>query len=470
MSQMREIQVYNTLTGKKETFEPMVPGKVTMYACGPTVYMLSHLGHARMAIVWDTVQRFFRHCGYEVTYVRNITDVDDKIIARAKSLGISPERLARECTYDFWHDMRSLNVQFPDYEPRATEYIQQMISFVEGLIAGGHAYVAQGDVYFDVQSFDQYGKLGKQNLDALISGARDQAVAQEALAHLKKSPVDFALWKSANPDELNWPSPWGPGRPGWHLECSTMVKHILGPTIDIHAGGEDLVFPHHENEIAQSEALHDQPLARYWLHNSFVQVSAEKMSKSLGNFKTIRDLLEQYSSDTIRLFVLQSHYRSPIDFTIEALNATRSGSMRLIKAAAFAEQNADADLGADLEAVSKFEKAFVEAMSNDFNTAVAISQLYQLADAILASKSGSDQRAMAQALKEHAAILGLTLQDTRNDIDRDTGKKLMDLILTLRQEARGRKDYASADLIRKSLSQSGINVMDSAGGASWEIG
>lgn len=469
MSQTREIQVYNTLTGKKETFEPMVPGKVTMYACGPTVYMLSHLGHARMAIVWDTVQRFFRFCGYEVTYVRNITDVDDKIIARAKSLGISPERLARECTYDFWHDMRSLNVQFPDYEPRATEYIQQMIGFVEGLIARGHAYVAQGDVYFDVQSFAQYGKLGKQNLDALISGARDQAVAQEALAHLKKSPVDFALWKSASPDELNWPSPWGPGRPGWHLECSTMVKHILGPTIDIHAGGEDLVFPHHENEIAQSEALHAEPLARYWLHNSFVQVSAEKMSKSLGNFKTIRDLLEQYSPDTIRLFVLQSHYRSPIDFTIEALNATRSGSMRLIKAAAHAAQD-DIGADADLPQIKQFAAAFAEAMSNDFNTAVAISQLYQLSDAILASKSADDQRAMASALKRHAAILGLSLQDTRTDIDRGTGKKLMDLILTLRQEARGRKDYASADLIRKSLGETGINVMDGAGGASWEIG
>jgi cysteinyl-tRNA synthetase len=503
---MQKIQVFNTLTGKKEDFVPIDSHKVTMYACGPTVYMLSHLGHARMAIVWDVVQRYLRFVGYEVTFVRNITDVDDKIIARAKHLNITAERLARQCTYDFWHDMAALNVQFPDHEPRATEYIKQMIDFVQGLINAGHAYVSNGDVYFDVASFKDYGKLGKQNLEQLMLGARDQVIAQEALAQIKKNPVDFALWKSAGAHELHWQSPWGPGRPGWHLECSTMVKHLLGTTIDIHAGGEDLVFPHHENEIAQSEALHCAPLARYWLHNSFVQVSAEKMSKSLGNFKTIRDLLEQFSADTIRLFVLQTHYRNPIDFTLESLHATRAGAARLLRAASYAisEQDQKPDTAStqgqptssesgtttqgqpksssvatkalSLAAISpaaqieidKFKTNFADAMNNDFNTAIAISSLFQLADQIFQSKSKEDQAALALVLIEHSKVLGLTLEDTRTAIDTATGHKLMELILTLRQEARGRKDYASADLIRKTLTDIGINVMDTSGGVSWE--
>ncbi len=275
-SEVEKIQVFNTLTGKKEDFVPVSGKTVKIYACGPTVYDSSHLGHARKEIVWDTVQRYLRFVGYDVIYVRNITDVDDKIINRAKERGIGPDKLAREYTFAFWEDMHALNVQAPDFEPRATEFIAQMISFVEGLIKAGHAYQAGGDVYFDVGSFNDYGKLGKKNLDELMVGAREQVVAQEELQKLKKNAVDFALWKSADKDELGWQSPWGYGRPGWHLECSTMVKHILGETIDIHSGGEDLVFPHHENEIAQSEALHKHPLARYWLHNGFIQVSQEK--------------------------------------------------------------------------------------------------------------------------------------------------------------------------------------------------
>ncbi len=258
-----KIQVFNTLSGKKEDFVPLSGKTVKIYACGPTVYDSSHLGHARKEIVWDTVQRYLRFLGYDVIYVRNITDVDDKIINRAKERGIGPDRLAREYTYAFWRDMDALNVASPDFEPRATEFISQMIAFVQDLIKKGHAYESGGDVYFDVASFKDYGKLGKQNLEQLLVGARDQVIAQETLSQLKKSPVDFALWKSAGTEELGWPSPWGHGRPGWHLECSTMVKHILGDTIDIHSGGEDLVFPHHENEIAQSEALHEKPLAKY---------------------------------------------------------------------------------------------------------------------------------------------------------------------------------------------------------------
>lgn len=467
---MNKIHVFNTLSGAKEEFVPLQGNVVRMYACGPTVYDLSHLGHARMAIVWDVVQRYLRFVGYDVIYVRNITDVDDKIIKRAKELGITPEKLSRQYTYAFWHDMHSLNVESPDFEPRATEYITQMIAFTQGLIDGGHAYEAGGDVYFDVASFKDYGKLGKQNLEQLLVGSRDQAVAQETLAHLKKSPVDFALWKSADASELGWPSPWGRGRPGWHLECSAMVKRILGETIDIHCGGEDLVFPHHENEIAQSEALHGQQMARYWLHNSFVQTNSEKMAKSLGNFKTIRDLLATFSADTIRLFILQSHYRNPIDFTIESLQATSTGIQRLLRAASF--EHGLADASAPSEAAQKtaatFKADFGAAMDNDFNTAVAISHLYQLADGITQTKSPADKQYLASTLVHYAKVLGLTMTDTRQELDTATGAKLIDLILTLRKEARERKDYASSDLIRKSLTEIGVNVMDSADGATWE--
>ncbi|MBS1997679.1 MAG: cysteine--tRNA ligase, partial [Cyanobacteria bacterium SZAS LIN-2] len=423
------IQVFNTLSGKKEEFVPLNGNKVTMYSCGPTVYDMSHLGHARTFIVWDVVQRYLRFAGYDVTFVRNITDVDDKIINRAKELGITPEKLARQFTYAFWHDMASLGVDFPDYEPRATEYIAQMIKFVEELIASGHAYEAGGDVYFDVASFKDYGKLGKQNLEQLLVGAREQVVSQDSLAALKKNPVDFALWKRAGDDELGWPSPWGRGRPGWHLECSTMVKHILGESIDIHVGGEDLVFPHHENEIAQSEALHGKPLANYWLHNGFVQINTEKMSKSLGNFSTIRDLLQTFSADTIRLFVLQTHYRNPIDFTLDSVASTKTGIQRLLRAAAFAENSenngkSEATISDEAKTVvADFAKNFSEAMNNDFNTAVAISHLFQLSDYINKSKSTTDKHSLAEHLVSYANILGLTLDDTRTEVDSPLGGK-----------------------------------------------
>lgn len=468
---MSKLQVFNTLTGKKEDFVPLEGNKVKMYACGPTVYDLSHLGHARMTIVWDVVQRYLRFSGYDVTYVRNITDVDDKIIARAAQKGISPDSLARQYTYAFWHDMNVLNVQSPDYEPRATEYIKQMIAFTEDLIVAEHAYEASGDVYFDVASFKDYGKLGKQDLEKLISGSREQAVAQETLAKLKRSPADFALWKSAEEGELGWFSPWGRGRPGWHLECSAMVKHLLGETIDIHAGGEDLVFPHHENEIAQSEALHKKPMAKYWLHNSFVQVSAEKMSKSLGNFSTIQDLLTTYSPDTIRLFILQSHYRNPIDFTLESLNATRSGVQRLLRAAYLvSESNAESSLASKeaKDLAERFQGDFREAMNNDFNTAIAISHLFQLSDQIFTTKNEADQKFLAETLCTIARVLGLTLADTRKHVESELGGKLIELLLTLRQDARAKKDFQAADQIRKTLTELGINVMDTAGGASWE--
>ncbi len=472
-----KIQVFNTLSGKKEDFVPLSGKTVKIYACGPTVYDSSHLGHARKEIVWDTVQRYLRFLGYDVIYVRNITDVDDKIINRAKERGIGPDRLAREYTYAFWRDMDALNVASPDFEPRATEFISQMIAFVQDLIKKGHAYESGGDVYFDVASFKDYGKLGKQNLEQLLVGAREQVIAQETLSQLKKSPVDFALWKSAGTEELGWPSPWGHGRPGWHLECSTMVKHILGDTIDIHSGGEDLVFPHHENEIAQSEALHEKPLAKYWLHNGFIQVSSEKMAKSLGNFKTIQDLLEQYSADAIRIFVLQTHYRNPIDFSPESLAAVKAGLSRLIRAANLSpagDGNGNhSAVSPDGQKVEKqFRADFEQAMNNDFNTAIAISLLYQLSDHILAlkDKQVQDRHHLSALLREYAAVLGLKLTDRRKVVDTETSEKLVELLLEMRQKAKANKDFATADTIRKSLTDIGISVMDTPSGANWEAG
>ena len=478
------IQVFNTLTGKKEEFVPQEAGKVKLYACGPTVYDSSHLGHARMAIVWDVIQRFLRFAGYEVTFVRNITDIDDKIINRSKELNIRPDQLARHYLYEFWADMYALNVAPPDIEPRATEYLQQMISMAEDLVKKGKAYEAGGDIYFDVSACKDYGKLGKKNIEDLKSGAREQVRSQNELKEVKRNPVDFALWKNAPESETGWQSPWGFGRPGWHLECSSMIKSVLGETIDIHGGGEDLVFPHHENEKAQSESLHDKPLAKYWLHNSFVNVSEEKMSKSLGNFKTIADLLRDYSADTVRLFILQTHYRNPIDFSPESMQAAKQAMMRLVRAALFAEAEengsgfypskhyrfdvSSAEKYKGDKTLGEFHNEFVQAMDNDFNTAVAISHLFGLADKISASKDNAEKKLWAKALKDYAGVLGFTLADTRKVVDRNSTEQVLALLLQLRQDARANKDFKTSDLIRNELAKAGINVMDTAEGATWE--
>ena len=491
---MTGLKIFNTLSGKKEEFHPINPGKVLMYACGPTVYDLSHLGHARMTMTFDVIQRYLRFLGYDVTFVRNITDVDDKIINRAKELGIRPEQLSRHFTYTFWRDMDELNLAAPDVEPRATEYIQQMINFAAELIKKGHAYESGGDVYFDVPSFKDYGKLKKQSIEDLLHGARDQVRSQDELKELKKNPVDFALWKSVAETEAGWQSPWGWGRPGWHLECSSMIKNVLGESIDIHGGGEDLVFPHHENEIAQSEALHGKPLARYWIHNSFVQIEQEKMSKSLGNFQTIQSVLSNYSPDVVRLFVLQTHYRSPIEFSTESVEAAKTGTARLLRAARLAATlpghdaagsngkfntfltadhpcikalRSDAQAG---EAISKLHNDFVEAMNNDFNTPQAISALFQMADLAFSSKDADIASKYAAAIKTYAAVLGMRLTDTGKIIDTSTGAGLVEALLDLRDHARANKDYKQSDMIRDALLKLGIKVMDVKGAprASWE--
>lgn len=475
---MSPLQVFNTLTAKKEEFVPLNGKTVRMYACGPTVYDLCHLGHARMAIVFDVIQRYLRYSGYDLTFVRNITDVDDKIINRAAEVGIRPEQLARENIFTFWRDMRILNVAPPDFEPRATEYIHKMIEFIAELIESGHAYESGGDVYFAVATFEGYGKLKKQDLQDLMSGAREQVRSQAELKELKRSPLDFALWKGAAATDVGWESQWGRGRPGWHLECSTMIKNVLGETIDIHGGGEDLVFPHHDNEIAQSESLHERPLARYWLHNSFVQIDAEKMSKSLGNFKTIQDLLQTHSPDTLRLLLLQTHYRSPIEFTGDSLTAAKHGLQRLIRAVRSVSEEeaaqlqltgapADSDLTKDV--MQQFQGEFSQAMDSDFNTATAVAVLFNIADKVFQATDASRRLSYIYALDSLARVLGLTLEDTSRQVDMDTTSGVIELLLEIRNSARAKKDFATSDLIRDRLTGLGIKVMDTAGGgANWE--
>jgi cysteinyl-tRNA synthetase len=468
---MSNLKVFNTLTGTKDEFAPLSPGKVLMYACGPTVYDLSHLGHARAAINPDIIQRYLRYLGYDVTYVRNITDVEDKIIKRARERGLRPDQIARQFTYTYWHDMHALNVSIPDAEPRATEFVSRMILFIEGLIAKGHAYVSGSDVYFDVTSYKDYGKLKKQSLDEMQSGARDQVRSQEELSEAKRNPFDFALWKSVPAAETGWDSPWGWGRPGWHLECSTMIKHVLGETIDIHAGGEDLVFPHHENEIAQSEALHGKPFARYWLHHSFVRIDAAKMSKSLGNFTTIADLLQSYTPDMVRVFLLQTHYRCPIEFSVESMDAVRAATQRLMRASQRfipdkkSEKLPDG-IATDLAAA---ETQFKEAMNNDFNTPQACAVLFSVSDKALAADDPLVASAFAGHLRHLGGVLGLTFEDRSQEVGGDAAKGLISLILELRDSARTNKDYAASDLIRDRLLALGIKVMDVKGGpATWE--
>jgi len=477
---MQNIRVFNTLTGKKEAFVPASGNKVSLYACGPTVYDSSHLGHARMAIVWDVVQRYLRFAGYDVTFVRNVTDVDDKIINKANALGVRPEQVARHYLFEFWRDMQALNVAPPDVEPRATEFLNQMIEFIQGLVAKGHAYAVDGDVYFDEASFKTYGRLARKQLDELRSGAREQVLSQDELAKRKRNPADFALWKGVASGQTGWQSPWGLGRPGWHIECSTMIKAVLGETIDIHAGGEDLVFPHHENEIAQSEALHDKPLARYWLHNSFVNVNKEKMAKSSGNFKTIAEMLAFYSGDTIRLMMLQTHYRKPIDFSADALDSASQALLRLVRAAAFSAAPTSARFSPSSvtqTSVEKFEgdsvlaafhESFVTAMNNDFNAAEAVAHLFALADKIAASKEEVRRQLWSEALRAYASLLGLTLADQRQVIDASTAARVLDAVVGIRKDARDRKDFALSDQIRDGLAAAGVQINDTKSGASWE--
>ena len=480
--QSENLQVYNTLTGKKEKFMPLVPGKVGMYVCGPTTYNFIHLGNARPLVVFDTIRRYLEYLGYEVTYIQNFTDVDDKIINRAREEGVNTAELAGRYVREYFQDADALQVKRATMHPKVSEHMGDIIRFIQGLADKGHAYEVDGDVYFSVTSFPEYGKLSKRTPDDLMAGIRVE------IDERKKDPSDFALWKKAKPGEPSWESPWGAGRPGWHIECSTMSHKYLGRTFDIHGGGFDLVFPHHENEIAQSEGLHGQPMARYWMHNGFITVNQEKMSKSLGNFFLVRDIVQKFPPEVVRFYLLSTHYRSPLDFDDEKLTAAQRGLERLQTADRLATEFLNSDTGMQENAASpeglrfqeeteSLSRQFKEAMNDDFNSALAIAALFEMARSINSFLTGGvtgreDRELLRQVVasyRELASILGLRLesQDRRNASG--LADALVELVVQIRESARIKKDFKTADEIRESLKQLGIILEDTPQGVRWRM-
>jgi cysteinyl-tRNA synthetase len=458
------LKIYNTLAREKQVFVPIHAGKVSMYVCGMTVYDYCHLGHARVMVVFDMVNRWLRISGLEVTYVRNITDIDDKIIKRANENNEPIGALTARFIEAMDEDADKLGVIRPDIEPRATAYIDGMVSMIAILIANGNAYAAKnGDVFYSVNSFANYGKLSGKSLEDLRAGERVE------IDTFKRDPMDFVLWKSAKPNEPSWDSPWGKGRPGWHIECSVMGAHHLGKHFDIHGGGQDLQFPHHENEIAQSEAAHHCTFVNYWMHNGFIRVvnekdgRDEKMSKSLGNFFTIRDVLEKYDPETVRFFILRAHYRSPLNYSSMHLDDAKSALSRLYTAL----RGLDAvDIEVDWE--QSPASTFKAAMDDDFNSPEAIAVLFELANQV--NKSGSLKE--ASLLKTLAGVLGLLQRNPESYLQGEVGsggisQDQIDSLINQRLEAKRNKDFALADAIRKRLLEAGIVLEDAASGTSW---
>jgi len=481
------MRIYNTLTGRKEPFTPLVPGRVGMYVCGVTVYDHCHIGHARSAVVFDVIRRYLEFKGFAVTYVKNFTDVDDKIIKRAAEEGRSWDEVARTYTEAYQEDMRRLGVRPPDVEPRATEHIDEIIEIIRGLVERGHAYAAGGDVFFSTSSFAGYGKLSKRDPADMLAGARVDV--NEA----KRDPMDFVLWKASKPGEPSWPSPWGEGRPGWHIECSAMSRKHLGESFDIHGGGADLTFPHHENEIAQSEAFSGAPFVRYWVHNGFITVDKEKMSKSLGNFFTIREILDRYDPEVVRFFILSTHYRSPIEFSEEQLRSAevsldRYYTTRARIEAFLAAPGRKVRDAAEAEALDglldRARDRFTAAMDDDFNTALAIGVLFEIVRDLNryldAKPSGAEARKRVsragETLSELAAVLGIfdrgpaewnrSLLACRNP---DLAPEEIERRIRLRSEARARKDWAEADRIRDELVDRGVLLEDRPDGTHWKV-
>lgn len=485
------LRIYNTLTGGKEPFEPLEPGKVKMYVCGVTVYDHCHIGHARAYTAFDMIFRYLKYSGYDVTYIRNYTDIDDKIINRANEQGILWNEVAERFIVEFNNDMNALSIQTPTHEPKATEHIPEIIAIVQKLVDKGHAYEAHGDVYFRVERFAGYLKLSKRNLEDMLAGARVDVDER------KENPMDFALWKSSKPGEPAWESPWGPGRPGWHIECSAMSMKYLGETFDIHGGGKDLVFPHHENEIAQSEAANGCTFVNYWIHNGFVNINSEKMSKSLGNFFTIKEVLKKYDPEVLRFFLLSAHYRSPIDFCDQNLNDAEAGLERVYKglaaiAAALARTTAASETAGDAETeltekVAAFPGRFREAMDDDFNTALALGNIFELVRAAnrliaeISSLNESHQKLLASTgvlITEAGQVLGLFLSVPEAYLERIKGRKVTEMalssekieqLLTERAAARKAKDFRRSDEIRDSLLAQGIEILDGAQGTTWRV-
>ena len=438
-----------------------------MYVCGPTVYNDAHIGHARAYVVYDTIVRHLRFRGYEVTHVRNITDIDDKIINRANEEGVGFDEIATRYADHFNHDMRALGLEDPDKAPKATETVSEIIAMIESLISKGFAYEAQGDVYFSISTLKDYGKLSKKTIDDLIAGARVDPTEK------KKEPLDFALWKNAKPGEPSWTSPWGEGRPGWHIECSAMAKKLLSDTIDIHAGGRDLIFPHHENEIAQSESANGKPFSTYWLHNGFVNMGKEKMSKSLGNVITIGAFLKKYHPEAIKLYFLTSHYRSPIDFSEEGIEEAARGLDRMYRVL----HSIPATDGG-MDEVGDVANAFAEAMDDDFNTAKAIAVLFDATKEANRLQKKADTLAAAKSYRDtivrYANLIGLLCDDPAEYFKKlpgvlDVDRVQVENLIAQREEARRKKDFAHADQIRDDLQKMNVVLEDSPGGTTWRL-
>ena len=481
------MKLYNTLSGKKEDFIPVTPGQVKMYVCGITVYDHCHIGHARSAIVFDIMRRYLAYRGYKVTFVKNFTDIDDKIINRAKQEGIAWNGVAEKYIAEYYQDMDQLGVGRADIEPKATEHIQEIINITKGLVDKGYAYAVDGDVYFQIEKFSDYGKLSKRDLDDMIAGARVD------LNERKRNPMDFALWKASKEGEPSWNSPWGLGRPGWHIECSAMSQKHLGDTFDIHGGGADLTFPHHENEIAQSEAYTGKPFAKYWVHNGFITVDKEKMSKSLGNFFTIKDILSKFDAEVVRFFLLSTHYRSPIEFSYEQLREaeisidryyTTSLRIRDFMGQDQSKEKAGADEKVFEEFVSKFLDRVKEAMDDDFNTAMAIGHIFEFLRGLNKYMDGKPSGAKAVALvkkgdelfKEVGSILNIfsrTPEEWNQALMRykclDISEEVISVKVQERQKAREDKNWAAADAIRKELDEKGVVLEDKKEGTVWKV-
>ncbi|WP_238948283.1 cysteine--tRNA ligase [Clostridium sp. YIM B02569] len=463
------MRVFNTLTRQKEEFIPIIPGEVKMYVCGPTVYNFFHIGNGRTFIVFDTIRRYLEYRGYKVRFVQNFTDIDDKMINKANDEGITVKELGDKYIKEYYQDADSLKIERATVNPRATEYINDIIKFVEELIEAGFAYEVDGDVYYSTKKFDNYGRLVGQNLDDLQVGARI------SVDERKKDPMDFAVWKAQKPGEPAWESPWGPGRPGWHIECSCMAKKLLGDTIDIHAGGMDLRFPHHENEIAQSEALTGKTFANYWLHAAFVNVDNKKMSKSLNNFFTAREVLEEYSSDAIRFLMLSGHYRIQINFTKELLDSAKSSIERLYNCINNLENLKDEvtkklmDEAEEkyLKSLDKYREKFIEKMDDDFNTADAISVLFDLTKDINNNVNINSSSGLCEKAESMVRELGNPLGILQDRIEKDLETEIQELI-EKRQQARKNKDFALADKIRDDLKSRNIILEDTPQGVRWK--
>lgn len=472
------IRIYNTITDNKEELIPNEDNKIGMYVCGPTVYDSAHLGHARSAVSFDVIQRFLRKAGYDLTFVRNFTDVDDKIIKRANEQGVSPEELAERYIKEYKEDMASLNVQTPDYEPTVTGHIKQIIELIEKILEKGYAYQVGSDVFFSVRKFKNYGKLSHRTLENMLEGTRIDVNEQ------KRDPLDFALWKGAKPGEPSWDSPWGKGRPGWHIECSVMSMEYLGPNFEIHGGGKDLIFPHHENEIAQSESVTSKNFAKYWIHNGLIQINSEKMSKSLGNFFTVKNAVERWSSEAIRFFFLSHHYNNPADFSEKVMDDTESSLERIystLKRAMDLRTETD-ETDEELEkATEKFKTNWFNSMCDNFNTADAIGNLFDL---IRTMNRSLDSRGWTATMEDTLAeirnfsnVLGILQKNPGEYLEEnaynlqsvDVAEEEIQKLVEERTEARKNKDFSKADEIRDYLDSKGIILEDKPDGTIWKV-